>query len=305
MRRRPGRAFLRYLVGAALATGLLVATAGTASAKTSTCTGDLNNFPAELGVLSGTYSGNVQVSGACAVYAGPTVVNGNLTVLPGGTLLAAFGTTNFTPGTDASTLTVNGNVSVKSGGTLILGCFASSFACFDDPNQDMPTLDSPASVGGNLTANQPLGVIVHDATIKGNATENGGGGGLTCDPLGAFAAFGSPAYSDYEDSSVGGNLGVTGLTSCWLGMARDTVGGNMRVINDQLADPDAVEILSNGISGNLICQGNSMVWDSVDISETGLFPRQSEPNTVGGKRVGQCVLASPTEEGGTPGPGPF
>ena len=78
----------------------------------------------------------------------------------------------------------------------------------------------------------------------------------------------------------------------------------MRVIDDQMADPDAIEIVLNQIQGNLNCQDNSMVWDSGDLSED-LYPRAPQPNTVGGNRIGQCVLASPATEGGPPGPGPF
>jgi hypothetical protein len=63
-------------------------------------------------------------------------------------------------------------------------------------------------------------------------------------------------------STVGGNLGVTGLTSCRLEMARDHVDGGMRVLNDRLPDPDAIEILANDITGNLICLGNSTVLDT-------------------------------------------
>jgi hypothetical protein len=103
------------------------------------------------------------------------------------------------------------------------------FPCFDDPNQDNPTLNGPVSVGGNITETQPVGVIVHDATIQGNVTQNGAGGGFTCDPTGVFALLGPPVYSAYEDSSIAGNVGLNGITSCLLGMARDQVGGDVRV----------------------------------------------------------------------------
>jgi hypothetical protein len=112
-------------------------------------------------------------------------------------------------------------------------------------------------------------------------------------------------YSDYEDSSIQGNLHVIGLTSCWLGVARVQVGGNLHMIDDQLADPDAIEILANQINGNLLCQQNSRVWDSAEENFESLFPRVPQPNTVNGHRIGQCVLASPTTEGGPSGPGPF
>lgn len=270
-----------------------------AGAGVQTCSGTSDS----PGVLSGNYASNVVVNGACEVNAGPAVVKGNLTITPGSALIAAFAL-NDEKGSGSSSLTVGGNLNVKSGGTLIMGCLPTSFPCLDDPSQDNPTLSSADIVSGNLTENGPLGVIVHDSTIDGNVTENGGGGGLTCDPTGIFAVFDSPAYSDYEDTTVGGNLGVSGLTSCWLGMARDNVGGSMRVLNDNLADPDAVEILSNTITGNLLCHGNSMVWDSLDLTDA-LFPRLPLPNTVTGHRIGQCLLSSPTTDGGPSGPGPF
>jgi hypothetical protein len=78
----------------------------------------------------------------------------------------------------------------------------------------------------------------------------------------------------------------------------------VRVFNNQMADPDAIEILSNHVHRNLNCRRNSMVWDSSDIGEE-LFPREPHPNTVDGNRKGQCVLSSPTTEGGPSGPDPF
>jgi hypothetical protein len=286
------------------------ATASTASAAvgTDTCTGSLTDFPNHVGVLSGTHLGNVQISGACAVIAGPTEVKGDLTVLPGSVLLAVFGETNFEPGSPASTLTVDGNVTIQSGATALLGCFPTSFPCFDDPfsgPDGSPTLSSPVKIAGNLTSTEALGTIVHDGTIGGNVSETGGGGGVTCVPSGGFAAFGSPAYSDYEDSSVGGWMSISGLNSCWLGVARVHIGQSLTVTNDQLEDPDAIEILSNTIEGNLSCSGNRMVWDSADTRADNLFPRAWFPNTVGGTRSGQCEHAPNLERPGGPSPGPF
>jgi hypothetical protein len=285
------------LASCTLVLGVMAATAGPAgAARKVSCSGDFSNIPASLGVLSGTYDGNVVVSGACAVVAGPAVVNGNLTLAPDSALIAAFA---------SGSLTVNGNLYVQKGATLILGCLPTSFPCFDDPFTDgQPSLSSPGSVSGNLIATQPLGVIVHNSTIQGHVTENGGGGGATCDPVGAFAAFGSPAYSDYEDSTVGGSLDVNHLNSCWLGMARVQVGGNMILNQDQLLDPDGAEVISNTVAGNLVCHQNSMVWDSADLSDN-LYPRLWEPNTVGGTRVGQCVMAPPIDSPSGVSPGAF
>jgi hypothetical protein len=286
--RLPGSAVILALTLCIAA--VLAAPAGAAGPATCSGTADAP------GSVAGTISGSLQVSGVCFVDAGPLVVNGNLTVQPGAALIAAFGTT-------ASDVTVHGNVDVKSGAAMILGCNPVSSPCFDDDPTD-PTLTVTAAIDGNLTSAQPLGVIVHNATIGGNVEQHGGGGGFNCDPSGVFAAFGSPVFSTYEDSSVGGNLNISNVTSCWLGTARVDIGGNASYVNNQLADPDAIEVVLNHIHGNLSCEGNSMMWDSGDLSDN-LFPRAPQPNTVDGKRSGQCVLASPLSPGGPLGPGPF
>jgi len=300
---RRGRRLLSCVIGSgALAVGLLAASPGLASAaSTHVCSGT-DGSP---GVLSGTYSQStdVVVRGWCAVNAGQANVEGSLTLEPNSVLLAAFARNDAT-GEGTSGLSVVGNVVVQSGATLLLGCEAAHFSCIDDPSAEAPTLSSPASIGGNLVENSPLGVVVHLTTIGGSVTETGGGGGESCNPAGAFNKFGSPVYSDYEDTTVGRSLSITDLTSCWLGMARDHVHGNATFKNDQLADPDAIEILDNHVGENLACYDNSMVWDSGDLTND-LYPRQPEPNTVGGQRLGQCVLASAPTQGGVSGPGPF
>jgi hypothetical protein len=249
------------------------------------------------GILSGQYRSGVFVEGVCKVNSGPAVVRGRLVITEGSTLLAAYGQ-------DGSRLTVHGWVRVLKGGTLLLGCEPEHFACLDDPDPEDPTLSSSGRIFGNLRAIEALGVVVHNSRISGRVRQIGGGGGESCEPTGAFAEFGSPVYSDYEDTTIRGNISVSGLESCWLGLIRLHVSGNMRVKENQLADPDAIEILSNVIHGNLVCVGNSQVWNSADLTEE-LFPRAPEPNTVFGRRRGQCVLASPETEGGEPGPGPF
>lgn len=263
------------------------------------CTGT----PEAPGALAGVYFGNVFVEGVCAVNAGQARVFGNLIVRPGSALLAAFALNDET-GNGSSSLSVGGDLRVQNGAAALLGCEAEHFPCIDDPNPEAPTLSSQDRIYGDLKEQQPLGVVVHNSIIFGSVLEVGGGGGPTCEPSGIFAAFGSPAYSDYEDTGVYGNLDVIGLTSCWLGVIRNQVGGSVRMINNQLADPDAIEILSNQIRGNLGCLHNSQVWNSADETEN-LYPRAPQPNTVGGRRFGQCVLASPATEGGPLGPGPF
>jgi hypothetical protein len=292
------------LGGAALAVAAAIVAIGAAPAAANghghghghgqnTCSGTFDS----PGTLVGTISGNLTVNGACAVDAGPAVVTGDLKVSPGSTLVAAFGS-------GGSNLTVGGNLRVKKGATAVLGCNPVSSPCADD-DPDNPTLTSSDAIQGNLIASQALGVIVHNTTIGGNFEEHGGGGGFTCDTSpGVFALFQSPVFSALEDSSVGGNVSVSNVASCWMGMARVDVGGNASYIHNRLADPDAIEIVLNTIHGNLSCQGNSMTWDSGEVGED-LFPRTPQPNTVLGKRHGQCVLSSPMTEGGPLGPGPF
>jgi hypothetical protein len=298
----------RFLCSLVLAGGLAtsaVALAPAAASASAThhgayvCAGT----PKAPGVLTGRHQSNVVVNGACQVNAGRAFVGGDLTLRPGAVLIAAFGLHDRT-GNGSSSLTVAGDLRVRAGAAMVLGCDPSSFPCLDDPNQNAPTLSSHDRVFGNLRSWQALGVVVHNVSVGGNVRQRGGGGGVTCNPSGIFAQFGSPVYSTYEDSSVGGNIRVSGVKSCWMGLIRLHVRGNMGVRNNQLADPDAIEINDNHIAGDLACRGNSMVWDSGDLTEN-LFPRRPQPNTVGGERHGQCVLNSPTSPNDAPGPGPF
>jgi hypothetical protein len=298
------KAFTRIVSSTLAISGLLVgalaltpAVAG--AAKPPICTGSAD----APGVLAGTYASSVVVTGVCAVNGGVASIRGTLTIGPGAALLAAFARNDLT-GKGSSVLRVFGKVVVDKGGTLLLGCDAASFACLDDPNQMNPTLNSRPRIAGDIISRQPLGVVVHNTAISGSVDETGGGGGETCDPSGIFAVFGSPVYSDYENSSIHGNLDISRVTSCWMGTIRDRISGSATFKNNQLADPDAIEILSNHVFGNISCRGNSMVWDSSDYTGS-LFPRQPEPNTIQGKRSGQCVLSSPTSPGGPSGPGPF
>jgi hypothetical protein len=298
--KRTVKRILSSLGAVALMVGLLAAVPGVAQASgPHVCSGT----PTSPGTLTGTFWTDVVVNGACQVNAGQAVVHGNLRITGGSALVAAFAHNDVT-GHGTSGLRVTKNITVGPGAAMLLGCFATSFACLDDPNQNAPTLNSHAAVGGGIYGSYALGIIVHDATIGGNVTQVGGGGGFNCNPQGIFALFGSPVFTTYEDSSVGGNVTITNMRSCWLGTARVNIWGSAYYTNNQLNDPDAIEIVSNHVHGDLTCVKNSMVWDSGDLSNN-LFPRQPQPNTVNGKRVGQCVLNSPTSPTDKPGPGLF
>lgn len=268
----------------ALLATVLVAAASAGAAPPQACSGSFDS----PGSLAGSYS-NVVVSGFCAV-TGSTTISGHLTLKPGSTLAALFAGAN---------LTVNGNVDVQSGATLLAGCNPFGFTCIDNENGFSST-----HITGNLIQTQPLGVVLHGVTIDGNVVENGGGGGVNCDPTGVFTAFGSPVFSVYDGSHIGGNVTITGRQSCWLGIAHSTIGGSVTLLNNQLADSDAIEVLDNTIGRNIVCQQNSMVWDSLDPTEN-LYPRVWQPNTVGGRRIGQCVVAPPIDSPGGASPGAF
>ena len=276
---------------------------GAAGAAVTSHAAVCSGTPKAPGVLTGRYTGNVVVKGACEVNAGRAVVGGDLSLAPGSVLLAAFALNDKT-GSGASSLSVHGNLQVGAGATLQLGCNPQNFACLDDPHPNKPTLSSHDTVGGDLTSRLPLGVIVHNVSIADDVTQIGGGGGVNCTPSGVFKLFHSPVYSAYEHASVAGNVTVTGVQSCWMGLVTLHVGDDLSVLNNQLADRDAIEILANHITGDLTCRRNSRTWDSAEAG-SGLFPRHPQPNTVGDDRAGQCVLSSPTKPGGPSGPGPF
>ena len=123
-------------------------------------------------------------------------------------------------------------------------------------------------------------MVVHLSTIGGSVQQIGGGGGRTCTPSGIFAQFKSPVYSDYEDSSIGAGLLVANLRSCWFGAPRNHVSGSVLVAGNKLADPDAMEVVSNHVPAATTCLGNSPAVQFGDSHGT--------PNLVRGTAAGQC-----------------
>jgi hypothetical protein len=220
-------------------------------------------------IPSGTYSSLV-VAGSCLVVEGSVTVTGNLTVAPGGVLLQAFGGSN---------LVVGRNLIIGKNGAAAIGCEPEAFPCLDDPDASSGgTTAATFYIHGNLTANSALAVLAHNGTVGRNVAQSGGGGGVNCDSQDAL--MGSPAYATYEDVKIGGNANITGFRSCWLGLFRDEVGGNVNFHNNVVADPDGNEVATNDIGGNLNCSANSpapQVGDSF-----------GDPNMVGGKATGQC-----------------
>lgn len=277
------RQFLRTLAGAggaALALGgAAFVPVHAAGSSDSTCTGG--------SIAAGSYN-NMTVTGVCFVDSGSVSVK-NLEIAPGGWVIAAFGSADG----KADNLTTK-NVTVDSGGVLVLGCVSFAFPCFNDPNANTnPTYFNTFTVNGNLTATNASAVIVHNGAITQNATVSGGGGGTACN-FGSGPLMGNPFYDDFEDNAIGGNLTIQGVSTCWIGVFRDTVARNVTFNNNVDPNstaftppfpPDGNEIATNTIDGNLNCSGNN---PTPQFGDSG-----GSPNIVLGRANGQCIAVVP------------
>lgn len=203
--------------------------------------------------------GNLTITGNAYVAKGATLtVRGNLTVARGA-CLDAF---------SLSTVNVGGNVRVNRGAILALGCSPFSVMTYE-PCEGKFTNDT---VGGNVSASHPYTMYLDGDTIHGDVISIGGGPGLGL----PFVNF------PVKDNSIGGSLIVKDWHGGWAGAIRNTVGGNLIFSrNVSVLDPDAMEVVTNTISGNLICHGNS---PAVQVGDSG-----GSPNTVGGRKIGQCT----------------
>jgi hypothetical protein len=248
--------FTKLMLSTVATTFLVAVSVGDASAVDMTCSGG--------SIASGIYS-NLKIAGICFANTGSVTVEHNLTVLPGGDLVAIFG---------GSDVAVGGNLDVRANGVLILGCEPIHFACANDP-----ALSTTDTVGGSLTAQNALAVIVHATTIGHNVSLIGGGGGVSCIPSPAVG--GSPPFSDFEDMTIGGNLTITGLQTCFLGVFRVVITQNFELHGSVNADPDGNELADNSIAHNLNCNGNS---PSPQIGDSG-----GGLNKVFGRANGQCA----------------
>lgn len=247
---------IRVALVAALSVVCLMAAGGTAGAATSAPT--FGHLTCNGGKIApGTYS-SVTVAGPCKLTNHGTVtVQGQLTVASAGLFDAV------TPGT----LKVGGNVIIHSGGIAGIGC-SPEIGC------KVTTADT---IGGNLRASAPRSLIVHSVAIAGYVNVFGGGGSMNCN---ATSPFGSPYYDDIEDSTIGGWATIRHVHSCWFGFIRDHVASDVTISGMQMGDPDANEVVTNTIGGDLACYANTpppQVGDS-----------QGSHNTVGGSKLGQC-----------------
>lgn len=261
----------------ALAPAVSVANDGHHHGHAHTCAGTL----AAPGVLAGNYWSTTVIKGSCVVNGGAAIIHGDLIVTPGSNLVAAFAN-NDVAGTGTSSLKVTGDIRVATGATAVLGCEPGFFTCVDDPNQNTPTLSSADTIRGDIAARGALGLLLHNSSVGGGIALRGGGGGVSCTPTpgSAFAAFGSPDYSDLEDNTIRGDLTVKGLQSCWFGALRDKIRGDGWISHNTMADPDAMEVATNTIRGDLACDANTPAIQYGDSA--------GSPNVVGGWASGQC-----------------
>lgn len=266
-------------------------------------------------IPSGTYS-SIRVTGLCYVPSGLVRVKGSLSVAPGA-LLDAMTPAGWpaAPANLPGIVQVGGNVKVGAGAVLILGCDLAILCAPGNSTYPGPPGLYPGSpigfshpgdvVEGNLVSDGGLAVIVHSVRIGGNASLNGGGGGpaqLTGGP-GSGACFDPglfpplwattslahippqffgpfPVYSDFEENSIGGNLVIKGLQTCWMGALRNKIEGNLIDKNNTFGDPDANEVLGNIVQGNIACSGNNSV---VQFGDSG-----GMSNVVSGNASGEC-----------------
>jgi hypothetical protein len=272
----------------------LIATAAVASASPAwggheyNCTG--GNVPA------GTY-GSMIISGICYMPVGAIVIRGDLTVKPGALLDAA------TPGDPAAnpllsaTVLVGGNVRVGRDGVLVMGCSPAG-GC---------TAVTYDRIRGNLTAIGALGVVIQAVSMAAAPPWWAAEAAWRAAPARAGASpvpfrrrgprtrhsatptTGFPQYTDFEDSTIGGNLKVIGLQTCYLGSFRDQIAGNVAFVGNTTSDPDGNELGRNLVGGNLACLGNLPATQFGDSS--------AAPNMARGSAIGQCgfrvVLPNP------------
>ena len=237
------------------AAAFVLAAGGTAGAAT-TSHGD---FTCHGGIVAAGSYRSLTIAGACQLTGSGTVtVRHNLTV-------AAHGLFNaVTPGT----LRVGGSVVVGNDAIAGIGC-SPAIGC---------TVTTADRIGGSLTATGAWAVIVHSAWIGGNVSQTGGGRTENC---GIMAPFGAPYYSSFEDNTIAGWVSVNGVHSCWFGFIRNTGSSNVSVIGTRMGDPDANEITTNTIGGNLACYNN--------VPKAQFGDSHGTANTVAGKKLGECA----------------
>jgi hypothetical protein len=260
-------------VGLSAAPGVAAATSGPTSFR---CSG--GTLLAPVVIPAGTYKSVTVADGFC-VMQGTYNITGSLTVAPGAFLDAAvmFGFPPYDYGTPCNVFVkVSGGVRVGQHGALYFGNGAGT-GC--PSSNDV--------VNGGISATNAESVVVHGTKIGGGLTVRGGGGGTDCLPTDT-SPFGP--YTNLEDSQVNGGISITGLSTCWLGVIRNTINGTVRINNNTMGDPDAIEIGINEINGTMACSGNALAFPGPGGVPTNSFDGSPpNPNVVTGAETGQCA----------------
>jgi hypothetical protein len=231
--------------------GTAVASAKATSPRAYRCTG--GDIP------SGRYA-DIRVTGACAVAADAVIsVAGDVFVGNGAVLDAQSA---------PSTITVGGNVTAVKGSLLGLGCQPNTTTA-KHPCAVEPSGHSTITIHGNVTTLGADTVLLNGITVRGNVSLAGGGG---ANPW------------SVKNDTIRGNLTIIGVTTEFVVLLRNIIGGSATLIDitETDTDPDpAVEVAVNTIGRNLICFGLS------PRAAGGTIPGQV--NVVRGHAIGQCA----------------
>ena len=156
-------------------------------------------------------------------------------------------------------VTIRGGLYIEHGATFVLG------------SEENPV--DTGTINGGVHATDAMNVQIHFTTINGGIDVHGGSG-----------PFGGPfdvTWNTIEDSSIHGNVTISGYNGFWMGFIRNDVHGSVNLTDNILVDEDGNEYVTNTIHGSLHCSGNSpapQVGDS-----------QGESNVVTGAKTGQCA----------------
>jgi hypothetical protein len=156
-------------------------------------------------------------------------------------------------------VTIRAGLFVQQGGTLVFG------------SEENPV--HTATISGGVHATNAMNVQIHFSTINGGIDIHGGSG-----------PFGGPfdvTWNTIEDSTVNGGATIAGYDGFWQGFIRNDVKGTVNFNDNVLVDPDANEVVTNTIHGNLNCAGNDPAPQQGD--------SEGNPNHVTGQETGQCV----------------
>ena len=281
------------LTGAVAAPGLAGASHTSHTSHGYTCSG--GNVPA------GVYN-SMWITGVCYMPAGTVIIKGDLTIEEGALLDAVTAGDPVAAPVLPATVKIWGDVKVESGGVLAMGCSPAG-GC---------TGVAYDRIGGDVTAWGAEAVLLQEVSVGGDVSIIGGGGGVaggaasggcfsptyaipapwSLDPALSNPTTGSPQYTDLEDSTIGGNLTIKGVQTCYLASFRDRVGGSITFMGNTTSDPDGNELGSNLVSGDLRCLGNLPYIQFGDAT--------AAPNVVWGHASGGCGFGVVLNNSGAP-----